>query len=506
MKPAIALLFCLQFVILIRLGAQAPWAPPGAHWYYCQGTGLGSPECGGYYYYEVSGDTVVAGRSCRKISGYQKDWRNKVTQLPERYSYAENDSVYVYRPDFKRFLLTYDFRAQAGDTLSFPAPQMLPWIPSDTAFQVRVDSIVWRQAGAEQLRFFYTTPLGAANWWFFGGWYAESIGGKMLESPFPAITIPEIDGYIRCYADSAASIQFSQEPCDYTLSGWFGEEASWYYGYSSFSLEGYEHMALAGDTTIQGWPCKVVQRTVKGVYQFLPGGSIVVLPQPDRFVYDVADRVYAWQGDAFVKLYDFSLNPGDSLQFPEAVCGEIRGYVIDSVGATTVEGVPLRYQRAHILAYGPEPERDFTILERMGAVYWDFQDTSYASGYFFLDEWLSCGTETPGWSLRCYSDADIKDFRIGARPCDFILSTVDKGGSAGVDVFPNPVGAQLTIRFEAPGTGNRYALTDLPGCLLRSGALPDAENTVHTADLAAGVYLLRVWTKTGIFARVLVKQ
>lgn len=219
MKP-LRLLFLPFFILSIPVFyGQTDWAPLGAQWHYCQGTGLGAPPCGGFYFLESTSDTVIDGQSCRKLSGYQKDWRNQVTPIPNRFTYANNDSVFVYQPARGRFLLTYDFAAQTGDTLEFPAPELAPWDPADTTFRVVVDSIVARPAGQDTLRFFYVTSLPDENWVFYGGWYAEKIGGRMLQTPFPAITIPEIDGFIRCYSDAAASIQFGSDPCGYTQSG-----------------------------------------------------------------------------------------------------------------------------------------------------------------------------------------------------------------------------------------------------------------------------------------------
>ncbi|MBK8923967.1 MAG: T9SS type A sorting domain-containing protein [Saprospirales bacterium] len=494
------------FPLFSQIKGQSEWAPTGARWHYCQGTGLGEPICGGYFYLEVIADTTIGGRACRKISGYQKNWLNQVTPLPDRFTYAENDSVYYYQPDSNRFLLTFDFSAQAGDTLEFPTPRVFPWDPPDTSFLVRVDSIVRRPAGQDSLRFFYVTPVDWASWWFYGGWYAEKIGGKLIQSPFPIVTIPEIDGFIRCYADDSAFIQFTDEPCDYTLTGWFGQEARWHYGYSSFTYHGYELVEMDGDTLIQAIPCKIFRRTLKKVITAAPFAGIFTETLPPRYAYDIGDRVLVWINDGFYPLYDFNLQPGDTLVFPAQGCASARVYRIDSVGMLELAGVPLRYQRATLLPYGPFDSLSFTIIERIGPVFGHFGPDTLPAGYLFLDEIFSCHIEGPYLEFRCYSDEDILLYNVGPLPCDFIVPADNIPDPAGLSVYPNPASQFLVVRLEYPAVGDRFALTDALGRLVAAGDLPLQENTIDTAGLPAGVYLLSVWTKDGNIVRRIVRQ
>lgn len=220
MKPAFTTLLC--FLISFHVAAQTVWAPIGAEWYHRQGAGLSEPIGMGYYHSEVVGDTVVKGQPCRKIERYKKVWTGDIVQLDPLLTYTHNDSVYLFNPGFDRFLLTYDFTAAAGDTLTFPAPDSLIWLPDDSTFQVRVDSIVLRQAGATALRFFYVSTL-EHSFWGFGGWYAERIGSRMFQGAFPVITIPEIDGFFRCYSDDSTFIRLSLETCDYPFTTSVGE-------------------------------------------------------------------------------------------------------------------------------------------------------------------------------------------------------------------------------------------------------------------------------------------
>lgn len=216
-----AIFTCLALLIAFtQLQSQQPWAPLGATWHYRQGAGFGEPIGQGYYRNTVVGDTLIQGQNCRKINRMKRIWTGVNVPIEPVFTYMKNDSVYFYDPTVDRFALTYDFSASEGDTLRFSAPNWNTFPPeTDTFFRVRVDSIRFRQAGQDQLRFFYVTNVDEQfAWWFYGGWYAEKIGGRMFQTPFPSLTFPEIDGFFRCYADSTAFIQLSFEDCEYPFS------------------------------------------------------------------------------------------------------------------------------------------------------------------------------------------------------------------------------------------------------------------------------------------------
>ena len=61
----------------------------------------------------------------------------------------------------------------------------------------------------------------------------------------------------------------------------------------------------------------------------------------------------------------------------------------------------------------------------------------------------------------------------------------------GITVAPNPFTTQLRIKNEAQIVG-RYVLVTISGTVIRTGVLEGAEIVIHTADLSAGAYLLRL--------------
>lgn len=89
-----------------------------------------------------------------------------------------------------------------------------------------------------------------------------------------------------------------------------------------------------------------------------------------------------------------------------------------------------------------------------------------------------------------------------------LVSTFEVAGSK-VKLFPNPVTDRVTIDFETPvAPDSRLELRALNGQLLRSQALATGKNEVvlSLTDLAAGQYLLQVYTNGATGQTILIKQ
>jgi|GEM_PF-1751882 len=70
-------------------------------------------------------------------------------------------------------------------------------------------------------------------------------------------------------------------------------------------------------------------------------------------------------------------------------------------------------------------------------------------------------------------------------------ASVESVTFTGITVAPNPFTTQLRIKNEAQIVG-RYVLVTIGGTVIRTGVLEGAEIVIHTADLSAGAYLLRL--------------
>jgi CubicO group peptidase (beta-lactamase class C family) len=89
-----------------------------------------------------------------------------------------------------------------------------------------------------------------------------------------------------------------------------------------------------------------------------------------------------------------------------------------------------------------------------------------------------------------------------------MCNTNSVAGSAAValqvSLYPNPAGDHAVVSL--PGSGFDYALFDITGTLVRSKNGCATETTIETAELPAGMYLLRVTSAAGVCARKLLVQ
>lgn len=73
-----------------------------------------------------------------------------------------------------------------------------------------------------------------------------------------------------------------------------------------------------------------------------------------------------------------------------------------------------------------------------------------------------------------------------------------------VNLYPNPAGAYTVVSL--PGSVFDYALFDVTGALVRSKNGSATETTIDTAELPAGIYMLRITTAAGTAVRKLLVQ
>lgn len=95
--------------------SQSEWAPIGAEWDYTSYLNM-YPTKIRWDHYVVEKDTILMGRSCRKIN-YTKTFHDGLTNTYSIFTYSENDSIYFYHEAYTEFVLTYDFTNEIGDTL-----------------------------------------------------------------------------------------------------------------------------------------------------------------------------------------------------------------------------------------------------------------------------------------------------------------------------------------------------------------------------------------------------
>lgn len=108
------LLLAFGTLLLAQLCIAQNWAPIGATWYYSEGFFSWNEYDEDYINFESVSDTLIEGKSCRKITKRHKPACNDRPWV--EYMYSENGKVYFFDPNFNDFQIIYDFSAEQYDS------------------------------------------------------------------------------------------------------------------------------------------------------------------------------------------------------------------------------------------------------------------------------------------------------------------------------------------------------------------------------------------------------
>ena len=127
MKPTLLFIaFVLASVTMLAQGDSNEYRPlveEGKHWTYDNFMPLRPAKYDHYYYYDLRGDTLIAGKKCLKM--YSENQYNDSITRYEGALYEEYKKVYCFYPNKDEAKLLYDFDCEVGDTLHVSAGQML---------------------------------------------------------------------------------------------------------------------------------------------------------------------------------------------------------------------------------------------------------------------------------------------------------------------------------------------------------------------------------------------
>ena len=115
-----------NFNEIVEMTAQDDYHPlveEGKHWTYDNFMPLRPAEYDHYYYYDLKGDTLIAGKQCLKIYSENKDNNNAIRY--EGALYEENKKVYCFFPNKEAAVLLYDFDCAVGDVIQVSVGQLL---------------------------------------------------------------------------------------------------------------------------------------------------------------------------------------------------------------------------------------------------------------------------------------------------------------------------------------------------------------------------------------------
>ena len=268
-----------------------------------------------------------------------------------------------------------------------------------------------------------------------------------------------------------------------TLNGlsqsWAPTGAKWWYlSYSLSSGLYYASVESIGDTLIQGKNCKVLQSN--GI-----GGCTYGSQMNKIITYADISKVFYFSQiqNKFLVLYDFSKMPGDTLYIHTDYLVQSQdsvGFVIDSVGQTTIDTCILKVQYVTALydPLGSWVGHSGKIIERLG----------HSSFLFPIDEG-SCDNEWTNGGILCYSDNVITyhDPNYSSGFCSTIGAD-EINSDRIIDIYPNPTNGLITISTDKDII-NQTCVFDLFGrCVLTN----KPSNSIDLSGLTEGVYILEI--------------
>ena len=183
--------------------------------------------------------------------------------------------------------------------------------------------------------------------------------------------------------------------------------AEWHYGIKQFSTEGYVRIKSLSDTIIDGTSCKILEKRCF-LYDHLDGIEKEFV-KGHEYIAQIGDSIMLYRFGRFCKLYDFTVETGDTVSFPGSYSFEADEFVTfgDSIGKAVVigkgvseiDGLELKYYDLRKVDNSAWAfDQDFyqgyaRICEKIGNL----------SGYLFPEQQL-IADYFEGGTLRCYSD------------------------------------------------------------------------------------------------------
>lgn len=227
--------------------------------------------------------------------------------------------------------------------------------------------------------------------------------------------------------------------------------AEWYYGINQFSIEGYTQIKSVSDTIINGVTCKKIEKRCF-LFDHLDGVEKEFV-KGHEYISQIGDSVMIYRFGQFYKLYDFTVEIGDTVAFPGSYSCEVDEFVVfgDSIGEAVVVGKGVSEINGNELKYYD--------LRKVGNSAWAFDQDFYAgyaricekigniSGYLFPQQQL-IADYFEGGSLRCYSDDETGtiSFSTPYIECDYFHAVEDNALVTSA-VYPNPFKEKITVEL-----------------------------------------------------------
>jgi|JI7StandDraft_1071085.scaffolds.fasta_scaffold19664_4 hypothetical protein len=203
MKKILATVILFTFLTSIQCAFAQPkqWAPVGATWHFNSYDTTG--EWAVYRKIEVKGDTLIAGKLCRRIEGLAHFLPNSTGLLQQYiYTYDSNNVIFFYDFNTNLFTAYFDHKLNEGDTFYYK------WAG-------KIDTLIVQSKIYSRMDGFNPQNKDSAFFWSFQSprfnTFLENVGYLNSFTPFynSIFVLDTTIKGIRCYQDSSVFYKFN---------------------------------------------------------------------------------------------------------------------------------------------------------------------------------------------------------------------------------------------------------------------------------------------------------
>ncbi|RLD26964.1 MAG: hypothetical protein DRI54_01905, partial [Bacteroidetes bacterium] len=211
--------------------------------------------------------------------------------------------------------------------------------------------------------------------------------------------------------------------------------ATWYYSFSTTFFDGYIKFSFENDTTILGIEAQKLAR-YSASYNWATGWFFPESFTGYEYTYADQDHVYQLIGDEFKLLYDFTVQPNDTILIYSSEfydwtneCDSVGRAIVTETGTVIINGLELRWYKIASLEESTYILNG-KIVERIGNTTGSL--FSLPSDCIYIQELI-------GQFFRCYEDEDFPQYKPYSGECDFVNGIEElKNDQNLFSFYPNP--------------------------------------------------------------------
>ncbi len=273
---------------------------------------------------------------------------------------------------------------------------------------------------------------------------------------------------------------------------WLTNGTQWVSNYP-FPFGGYDldRYYVDGDTIVNNKTCKIIRRSSR----YTNMEDTTFFYSVYGVAYEENDRVYRYRDNGeFSLIYDFNLKVGESISYPDAICGN-EELTVKEIGTEDFDGTILRYQTFDYFFHGQF--RTIKYYEKIGIKNYPNQ-----AGYrgFFPTETMSCAIADPPKIFACFSNQNTSipvncDLEAGGP-----TPTSEAFLQRSFPIYPNPTTGRLHFNKTANVNPQKLEIFNLNGQkVIEYSNIPS--NGIDLSHLENGIYLLKCYHKNQLIAR-----